>query len=63
LPAIPGKESYGYFFYAGTAPAPTIISFDIYPTFNDSGYFISINNEITNTDNPFSSFFIESVRT
>ena len=63
LSPVSGGENYGYFFYAGTAPAPTIISFDIYPTFDSSGYFVSINNEITNTNNPFSSFFIESVRT
>lgn len=50
----------GYFFYAGTAPAPTIISFDLDLLFDESnGKVRSMNNSIF--DQPYNSFFIESV--
>ena len=54
--------SYGYFFYAGTAPSPTIISFDIPSQFDDNGYLCSITNEIMNPNQSYSSLYIESVR-
>lgn len=50
----------GYFFYSGTAPAPTIITFTIEPTFNNNGYFKSIGNSYTSPEEPYSSIFIES---
>lgn len=53
----------GYFFYAGTAPSPTIISFSITPHFDNDGYFDAINNSFTNENNPYSTITIESEHT
>lgn len=39
------SDTAAYFFYAGTAPSPTIISFSITPTFNSQGYFTAIGND------------------
>ena len=39
------SDTAAYFFYAGTAPSPTIISFSINPTFNSQGYFTAIGND------------------
>ena len=50
----------GYFYYAGTAPSPTIISFEIMPHFNSSGYFDAINNSYTNISLPYNTITIES---
>lgn len=35
---------YGYFFYSGTAPSPTVLSFTLTPTINSNGYINSIAN-------------------
>ena len=51
----------GYFFYSGTAPAPTIIEFDIMPEFDANGRFVSISNSITNSSKPYNTITIESV--
>lgn len=52
---------YGFFFYAGTAPAPTIIEFDMEVEFDpETGYFNTINNHFTKPDLPYSTFTIES---
>ena len=63
LELLPGVNHAGYFFYAGTAPSPTIISFDLQPEFDSQGYLYSINNEVYNPNNPYNSIFIESVKT
>lgn len=49
-----------YFYYAGTAPAPTIVSFTIQPEFNSQGFFRSINNKHTNNSVPYNTITIES---
>ena len=52
-----------YFFYAGTAPSPTIISFDVpmsNSSFDSNGYFQGIANKYTNVSTPYSTFTIES---
>lgn len=52
---------YGYFFYAGTAPAPTIIEFDMNVEFApDTGYFNTIGNRFATPETPYSTFTIES---
>lgn len=58
-----GAPKYGYFFYAGTAPAPTIIEFDLPIMFNTNGYFNTISNSFVNKNHPYSEFFIESKET
>ena len=50
----------GYFYYAGTAPSPTIISFVLQPDFNSNGYFTAINNSYTNASTPYNTIVIES---
>ena len=50
----------GNFFYAGTAPAPTILSFTIIPTFNTWGYCDAIANSIVNRDGSYNTITIES---
>lgn len=54
-------NQYGYFFYSGTAPAPTIISFTLTPRFN--GYYISepCNSYIQNATKKYNTFTIESL--
>ena len=54
-----GQE--GYFYYSGTAPAPTIISFTITPTFDYTGYFNSITNSFISMAGSFNTITIESV--
>lgn len=51
----------GYFFYSGTAPSPTIISFDVTPKFNDYGYFSAINNTFINPTVSYNIITVESV--
>ena len=50
-----------YFFYAGTAPSPTIISFSLTPEFNSSGIFTAINNTFINENTPYNMITIESI--
>ena len=53
--------AFGHFFYSGTAPSPTIIEFDIMPTFDLSGRMVSIANSITHPAKPYNIFTVESV--
>ena len=50
-----------YFFYSGTAPSPTVISFKLTPQFN--GYYISepCNSYASTTANKYNTFTIESL--
>ena len=51
----------GYFFYAGTAPAFTEISFNMVPVMNDEGYIISPINSHSNIANKkYNTITIES---
>ena len=50
----------GYFFYAGTAPAPTILSFTLTPKFSENGYFMNIFDSITNSSQPYNTITVES---
>ena len=59
IPSL-AKNTNGYFYYAGTAPSPIIISFDIQPTFSSAGYFNTIANTYTNAATPYSTITIES---
>ena len=57
------KNQEGFFYYAGNAPSPTIISFTLHPdnTFFDFyGYFKGINNSYTNPGNPYNTIIIEA---
>ena len=55
---------YGYFYYAGTAPAPTIITFSLTPVFKQNDYYIAVpfNSYCPNpiTDEPYNIFTIQS---
>ena len=59
LAALPPTGG-GYFFYSGTAPSPTIISFTILPTFDRYGYFNAIANSISQSDKTCNTITIES---
>lgn len=54
----------GYFFYAGTAPSPTIISF-VMPinedSFTSEGYFKDIFSKFSSTDKLYNSIVVESI--
>lgn len=52
----------GYLYYAGTAPAPTIITFSLTPSFNNSYISIPANKYVLNskTGKPYNTFVIES---
>lgn len=53
------QGSTGYFFYAGTAPAPTTIIFTLQPTI--SGSYVNVpKNSYTNPAAPYNTFTIES---
>lgn len=59
----------GYFFYAGTAPSPTIISFTLdlnsvedSVIFDEYGYFACIGNKFTNSYVPYSKITIQSTK-
>lgn len=54
------QGSTGYFFYAGTAPAPTIITFTLHPTISDGRYVNVPKNSYTNSAAPYNTFTIES---
>ena len=55
-----GANSPGYFFYSGTAPAPTIISFTMRPSFNN--YYINepCNSYARTGSNKYNTLTIES---
>lgn len=49
------NDKAGYFYYAGTAPSPTVITFTFVPKFENSHYFINspankVDNDIYNAD-------------
>lgn len=50
-----------YFFYSGTAPSPTVISFTLTPQF--SGYYVSepCNSYASTTSNKYNTFTVESL--
>ena len=52
----------GHFFYSGTAPSPTIISFSIDLTFNNNGYFNAIRNKnvVSGSNSIYNTITIES---
>ncbi len=52
----------GYFFYSGTAPAPTVISFTLQPSINRYVYItIPANSYVKNETDPYNVLTIESV--
>lgn len=54
-----GHVNAGHFFYAGTAPSPTIITFTLEPTF-DNDYISIPANSYTNPEQPYNTFTITS---
>ena len=62
LPQYTGPSDLGYFFYSGTAPAPTIISFTMTPMEESSYHYISSpRNKYTATGNQYNTITIESL--
>ena len=53
--------TYGYLYYAGTAPSPTEISFTLRPSFDSNLYIDVPANSFTNPYHPYNSIFIESL--
>jgi len=59
LPPYDGNtNTCGYFYYSGTAPAPTVIKFTMTPTFDENGYINSPRNN--KTDPTYDTITIES---
>ena len=54
------KDVPAYFYYAGTAPAPTIITFNLPLSFNSQGLMNSINEPQVNSTVFYNEFTIES---
>jgi hypothetical protein len=54
----PFDLNYGHFFYSGTAPAPTIITFTLTPTIGSDGYISSPYN--SKTTKKYNTITIES---
>ena len=54
------KNTNAYFFYAGTAPAPTEIGFTLQPTINSSKYINIPKNTYTDSTTPYNIFVVES---
>jgi hypothetical protein len=54
----PFDANYGHFFYSGTAPAPTIITFTLTPTIGTNGYISSPYN--SKTTKKYNTITIES---
>ena len=52
-------DTCGYFYYSGTAPAPTIIRYTMTPTINSNGYITSPRNK--QTDPQYDTITIESI--
>lgn len=52
-------DTCGYFYYSGTAPAPTIIKYTMTPTINSNGYITSPRNK--QTDPQYDTITIESI--
>ena len=50
-----------YFYYAGNAPAYTIIEFDLVPKFNDNYYISSPINSFVNENTPYNTIVVESL--
>lgn len=52
----------GYFFYSGTAPSPTVISFTLVPKFDGNNYISEpCNSYASTTSNKYNIFTIESL--
>lgn len=54
---------FGHLYYTGTAPAPTIISFNLIPQFSSEGYISAPSNKYEKngvTNQPYDTFTIES---
>ena len=58
IPSLAGGAN-AYFFYAGTAPSPTVIEFTIKPQFDEQGYISAPYNAHTNPK--YNTLTIESV--
>lgn len=56
-PEIPDK---GYFYYSGTAPAPTIIEFTMTPIIDSSQYIVSPRNSKSSGDPKYNTITIKS---
>lgn len=54
------RGAYAYFYYAGNAPAYTIIQFDITPQLNSEGYVSVPRNSFTDSNTPYNSIIVES---
>ena len=54
------KNTNGYFFYAGTAPAPTKIGFTLQPQINNNKYVSIPKNTYVDESTPYNTFTIES---
>jgi len=50
-----------YFYYAGNAPAYTIIEFDLVPKFNENYYISSPINSFVNETTPYNTIVVESL--
>lgn len=58
------KDTPAYFFYSGTAPSPTIITFTIEPSsnwFDSNNYFVAIKNRYVDSTYPYNEFIVESL--
>ena len=58
------NSNIGYFYYSGTAPSPTIITFTMHPKLDyDTGYIVNPANSFLKGDDnkPYSSLFIEGI--
>lgn len=56
-----GYNQQAYFFYAGTAPAPTLITFTMTPKFNNSNYYlVTPANTYSGSGNPYNTITIAS---
>ena len=52
----------GYFFYSGTAPSPTVISFTLTPRIDNNGYIcLPANTHAKNDEVPYNTITIESI--
>lgn len=63
-PHVGDDENIGYFFYSGTAPAPTEISFSIIPGRSDTDYINAPSNSYSknpNSNNAYDVLTIESI--
>lgn len=55
-----GSDKVGHFFYAGTAPSPTEITFTIVPRISDESYIDAPANTYSNPEKPYNAITITS---